>query len=495
MNAWVMPALPEARKAVSTLQLPTAMLIDGEWCESASGDLIEAVNPYTEEVITTVPSGDREDIARAVKAARRAFTDGPWARMSGRERGRCLLRIADLIRRHQEEFALLECIDNGKPISESQWAAPAAAEVFEYYAGWADKYHGEVIPLKNGDLNFLVHEPVGVIGGIIPWNYPTTQPSFKIAPAVAMGNSIVLKPAEQCSLPALKLAELCLEGGIPSGVLNVVPGIGENAGAALCGADGVDAITFTGSTDTGRLVMQAASGTLKRVSLECGGKSPDIIFADAVLDHAIEGAFAGMFENQGEVCNAGSRLLVESSIYDVVVSGLIDRARVLRLGDPLDPQTQMGCLVSREQMERVLKYIQIGKDEGASLMTGGGRWGENGFFVEPTIFSDVNPAMRIFQEEIFGPVLTVTRFDSDEEAVNIANDTIYGLAAGIWTRDVSRAHRVSSRIRAGTVWVNTFGPFDIASPWTGYKQSGIGTEWGRNMLDFVTIPKVTWIGR
>jgi acyl-CoA reductase-like NAD-dependent aldehyde dehydrogenase len=495
MNAWAPTALATARDAAGALRLPDKMLISGEWCDSAGGGRMEVVNPYTEEALGTIPAGNGEDVARAVGAARQAFADGPWRRMSGRERGNLLRRIAGLLREHQEEFALLECLDNGKPIGESRWAAPAAAEVFEYYAGWADKYHGEVVPLKNGDLSIVTHEPVGVIGCIIPWNFPTTQACFKVAPAIAMGNSAVLKPAEQCSLPSLRLAELCEQGGLPPGVLNVVTGMGEEAGNALCTAAGVDAIAFTGSTETGRLVMQAASGTLKKISLECGGKSPDVIFADANLDQAIQGAFVGMFYNQGEVCNAGSRLLVASSIYDTVVQGLVDRARSLRLGDPLDPQTELGCLVSREQLERVVGYINIGEQEGASLLTGGKTWGEKGFFVEPTIFADVDPGMRIFQEEIFGPVLTVTRFDSDEDAIRLANDTAYGLAAGIWTQDISRALRVSSEIQAGTVWVNTFGPFDIASPWTGHKQSGIGTEWGRNMLEFVTIPKSTWIAR
>lgn len=495
MSAWKIPSLGEAREAASALRLPDKMLIGADWCDAVGGKRLDVINPYTENVIGTVPAGDSRDIAKAVRVAGAAFTESPWARMSGRARGRCLFQIADLIRKHQAELAFLECLDNGKPISESQWAGPAAAEVFEYYGGWADKYHGEIVPLKSGSLNMVMHEPVGVVGAIVPWNFPTTQPAFKVAPAIAMGNSVILKPAEQCSLASLKLTELCLEAGLPPGVLNVVTGIGEKAGAALCAAEGVNAIAFTGSTETGKLVMQAASGTLKKVSLECGGKSPDIIFADADLDDAIQGAFVGMFANQGEVCNAGSRLLVEDAVYEVVIDSLTRKARDLRLGDPLDGDTQMACIVSREQMERSLNYIQIGQSEGAVLVAGGKRWGGHGFFVEPTIFSEVDPKTRIFQEEIFGPILTVTRFRGDDEAVQIANDSVYGLAAGLWTRDLRRAHDVSSRIQAGTVWVNTFGPFDIASPWTGHKQSGVGTEWGRNMLEFVTIPKSIWIAR
>jgi acyl-CoA reductase-like NAD-dependent aldehyde dehydrogenase len=333
------------------------------------------------------------------------------------------------------------------------------------------------------------------VAAIIPWNFPTTQATFKTVPAIAMGNSVVLKPAEQCSLTALRLGELCREAGLPEGVWNVVTGVGEEAGTALSQLEGVDAVAFTGSTETGRLVMQAASGTLKKVSLECGGKSPNIIFADADLDAAVQGAFVGMFYNQGEVCNAGSRLLVHDDIFDQVVERLTRMARELRLGDPLDRGTQMGCLVSREQLERNLRYVEVGLAEGATITTGGRRWGDHGYFLEPTIFTDVKSGMRIAQEEIFGPVLTVLRFSTKDEAIRLANDTIYGLAAGVWTRDVNTAHYVSARLQCGTVWVNLFGPFDIASPWTGYKQSGVGTEWGRNMLDFVTQPKSVWFAR
>lgn len=495
MAGWSIPSVVEAHRRADRLRLPNSMLIGDDWCHAASGSTLDVINPFTEKVIGTVPAGDEVDVARSVEVAQSTFENGPWRRMSTRDRGRALLRVAELLQQHQEEFALLECLENGKPIRESQWAGPAAAGVFEYYGGWADKYHGEVVPLGLPHLNLVVNEPVGVIGGITPWNFPTTQPSFKIAPAIAMGNSVVLKPAEQCSLPALKLAELCLAADIPPGVVNVVTGYGETAGAALTTSPGVDAISFTGSTETGRLVMSAASGTLKRISLECGGKTPNIVFADADLDAAVAGSIFGAFYNQGEVCNAGSRLLVEEHIYDEFLERLTQGTHALKLGDPMAADTELGCLVSGEQLQRTLDYIDIGVADGATLHMGGSRWGDQGFFVEGTIFTDVSPQMRIYQEEIFGPVVTVTKFRCDDEAVRLANDSAYGLAAGLWTRDVNRAHSIAGRLQTGTVWVNDFGPFDIASPWTGYKQSGFGTEWGRNMLDFVTIPKSIWIAR
>ena len=492
---WQIPDCSELRARAAKVSLPNKMLVGDELCDARSGQRIDVIDPYHETVIGTIPAGGREDATAAVAAARKAFEDGPWPRMSGRERARYLLRVAEMIRERQEEFAIIECLDNGKPVRESQWAAPVAAEVFEYYAGWADKYYGEVVPLKTPHLNIVTREPIGVVAAIIPWNFPTTQATFKTVPAIAMGNSVILKPAEQCSLAALRIGELCRDAGIPAGVWNVVTGIGEEAGAALCDLEEVDAVAFTGSTETGRLVMQAASSTLKRVSLECGGKSPNIIFADADLDAAVKGAFVGMFYNQGEVCNAGSRVLVQDEVYDVVVERLVQMATNMRLGDPLDQNTQMGCLVSDEQLQRNLQYIELGVEEGATVVTGGKRWGSCGYFLQPTIFTDVESEMRIAQEEIFGPVLTILRFSTIEEAIHIANDSVFGLAAGLWTRDIHTAHYVSQRLQCGTVWVNLFDPFDIASPWTGYKQSGLGTEWGRNMLDFVTQPKSVWFSR
>lgn len=493
MAGWQISGASDLRERAAQLPLPDQMWVGGAWSGAADGRTLEVIDPYTESGIVTVPAGGPADAVAAVAAARDAFDRGPWPRLSGRERARYLFRVAELIRQHQEEFALIESLDNGKPVRESQWAAPTAAEVFEYYAGWADKFHGEVVPLKSKHLNVVTHEPVGVVAAITPWNFPTTQATFKTVPAIAMGNTVVHKPAEWAPLTALLLARLCAEAGIPDGVWNVLTGVGEEAGAALCEQDGVDAIAFTGSTETGRLVMRAASRGLKPVSLECGGKSPHILFADADLDAAIPSACSGIFYNQGEVCNAGSRLLVQDEIYDEVLHRLVRSARELRLGDPLEPETQMGCLISAEQLARNLRYVELGLAEGAELVTGGRRWGERGFFLEPTVFTGVDNGMRIAREEIFGPVLSVLRFATPDQAVELANDSAYGLAAGLWTRDLGTARRVSERLRAGTVWVNTFGPFDIASPWTGWGHSGVGTEWGRNMLDFVTLPKSVWI--
>jgi aldehyde dehydrogenase (NAD+) len=366
--------------------------------------------------------------------------------------------------------------------------------VFEFYAEWADKLHGEQIPLRSGQLDILFHEPIGVIGCITPWNFPTTQATFKAVPAIAMGNTIVHKPAEQAPLTALLLAEICLEAGIPPGVWNVVTGVGEEAGAALAEHRGVDALAFTGSSETGRMVMRAAADMLKPVSLECGGKSANIIFADADYDSALTGAVSGAFYNQGQVCNSGCRILVQKQIYDRFCADFIRLTEAITVGDPFDASTQMGAVISEEQLDKDLKYVRIGSEEGAKRRTGTGRRLDRiGYFMEPTTFVDVGPAMRIAQEEIFGPVACIMPFDDDERAIEIANGTCYGLAAGLWTSDLNRSFKMVRSLQSGTVWVNTFGPWDIATPWTGYKQSGLGTEWGREMLRFVTRPKNVWL--
>ena len=471
---------------------PTKFLINGEWVEPASGKYYDDVNPSTGATLAKVAEGGAEDIDRAVKAARAAF-EGPWAKIHPGDRGRMLYKLAQLVRDNAEELAEIDALDAGKPITNSlRVDIPAAIDCFEYYAGWSDKLHGETVPVRAPAFTYLVRQPLGVVGQIIPWNFPVMMAAWKLAPALACGNTTVLKPAEQSPLSALKLGELCLEAGLPPGVVNIVTGFGE-AGAALVEHEDVDKIAFTGSPEVGRIIMRAAAATLKKVSLELGGKSPNLILADADLEAAIRGASGGIFFNQGEVCSAGSRILVDRSIYDAFLAGLTKRADSIKVGDPLDPKTYMGPVVNDEQFERVMGYIDVGKDEGAKLVSGGERIGDSGYFVQPTIFADVNNRMRIAQEEIFGPVASVIPIKDVDEAVRIANDTSYGLAAAVWTRDVAQAHDVASRLKAGTVWVNTYGATDTRSPWGGFKDSGFGRELGRQALDLYTEYKSVWI--
>ena len=471
---------------------PTKFLINGEWVEPASGKYYDDVNPSTGATLAKVAEGGAEDIDRAVKAARAAF-EGPWAKIHPGDRGRMLYKLAQLVRDNAEELAEIDALDAGKPITNSlRVDIPAAIDCFEYYAGWSDKLHGETVPVRAPAFTYLVRQPLGVVGQIIPWNFPVMMAAWKLAPALACGNTTVLKPAEQSPLSALKLGELCLEAGLPPGVVNIVTGFGE-AGAALVEHEDVDKIAFTGSPEVGRIIVRASAATLKKVSLELGGKSPNLILADADLEAAIRGASGGVFFNQGEVCSAGSRILVDQSIYDEFLDGLTKRADSIKVGDPLDPKTYMGPVVNDEQFERVMGYIDIGKDEGAKLVSGGERIGDSGYFVQPTIFADVNNRMRIAQEEIFGPVASVIPIKDVDEAVRIANDTSYGLAAAVWTRDVAQAHDVASRLKAGTVWVNTYGATDTRSPWGGFKDSGFGRELGRQALDLYTEYKSVWI--
>ncbi|MCH7488573.1 MAG: aldehyde dehydrogenase family protein [Chloroflexi bacterium] len=471
---------------------PTKFLINGEWVEPASGKYYDDVNPSTGATLAKVAEGGAEDIDRAVKAARAAF-EGPWAKIHPGDRGRMLFKLAQLVRDNAEELAEIDALDAGKPITNSlRVDIPAAIDCFEYYAGWADKLHGETVPVRAPAFTYLVRQPLGVVGQIIPWNFPVMMAAWKLAPALACGNTTVLKPAEQSPLSALKLGELCLEAGLPPGVVNIVTGFGE-AGAALVEHEDVDKIAFTGSPEVGRIIVRASAATLKKVSLELGGKSPNLILADADLEAAIRGASGGVFFNQGEVCSAGSRILVDQSIYDAFLDGLTKRADSIKVGDPLDPKTYMGPVVNDEQFERVMGYIDVGKDEGAKLVSGGERIGDSGYFVQPTIFADVNNRMRIAQEEIFGPVASVIPIKDVDEAVRIANDTSYGLAAAVWTRDVAQAHDVASRLKAGTVWVNTYGATDTRSPWGGFKDSGFGRELGRQALDLYTEYKSVWI--
>ena len=470
------------------------LFINGAWREGTAR--LEVVNPATEETIGSVAAATTQDIDDAVASARAALR-GPWASLSARDRGRFLARIGQRILERLDEIARLETVHNGKPIFESrQIEIPAAAECFEYYAGWADKIHGETIPVKGNYLTYTLREPVGVVAAIVPWNFPLLLTAWKVAPALACGNTVIIKPATQTPLTALALAEVAQEVGLPPGVINVVTGRGSEIGDYLVTHPGIDKIAFTGDTSTGRTVMRHAAGTLKHTTLELGGKSPNIVFADADLDAAVRGATTGIFYGKGEVCAAGSRLLVESRIKDDFVARVAERARKMRPADPLDPKTRLGSLVSRVQMERVLRYVETGSREGATLVAGGNRYDigtGRGFFMEPTVFTDVTPTMTIAREEIFGPVLAVIEFADAEEAIARANDCEYGLAAGIWTRDIKKAHHVASRLQAGTVWINTYNVYDTAAPFGGYKQSGFGREMGMHALSHYTQTKTVWV--
>ena len=471
---------------------PTKFLINGEWVAPASGKHYDDVGPSTGEVIASVAEGNAEDVDRAVKAARAAF-EGPWAKVHPADRGIMLNRLARLVRDAAQELAEIDAIDAGKPVTNSlRVDIPAAIDCFEYYAGWADKLHGETVPVRGPFFTYLLRQPIGVVGQIIPWNFPVMMAAWKLAPALACGNTVVLKPAEQSPLSALKLGELCLEAGFPPGVVNIVTGFGET-GAALVEHPDVDKIAFTGSPEVGRIIVRASAASLKKVSLELGGKSPNVVLADADLEAAVRGASGGVFFNQGEVCSAGSRILVDKTIYDSFLEGLHERATTIKVGDPLDPEVYMGPVVNDEQFDRVMSYIDIGKGEGARLVAGGDRIGDRGYFVQPTIFADVSNEMRIAREEIFGPVASVIPIKDADDAVRIANDTCYGLAAAVWTRDVAMAHDIAHRLKAGTVWVNTYGATDTRSPWGGYRDSGFGRELGRQALDLYTEYKSVWI--
>jgi phenylacetaldehyde dehydrogenase len=487
-------APPQLQKSVNEfLSKPRKMLIGGKWVDAVSGKTFETYNPATGEVLARVAEGDRADIDQAVKAARKAFESGPWPDMSPSQRGRLLWKLSDLLEEHLEEFAELETLDNGKPIFFSRIVdIPTAIEVFRYMAGWATKVEGNTIPISDPRAKYLAYtlrEPIGVVGQIIPWNFPMIMASWKLAPALAVGCTVVLKPAEQTPLTALRLGELALEAGFPEGVVNIVPGFGETAGAALAAHPDVDKVAFTGSTEVGRLIANAATGNLKKVSLELGGKSPNIIFADADLDAAIPGAANAIFFNQGQCCTAGSRLFVHKSIFDKVIDGVAQAAKKYTLGPGIEPSTNMGPVVSKEQLDRVCGYLESGLKDGARAVVGGKKRAGSGYFVEPTVLVDVKPEMKVVSEEIFGPVVTAIPFDQPEEVVSSANRTVYGLAAAVWTRDVSKAHLVAAKLRAGTVWVNCYNVFDPALPFGGYKQSGWGRESGHAALELYTETK------
>jgi phenylacetaldehyde dehydrogenase len=469
------------------------MLINGKWVESASGKRFPTFNPATGEVLSEVAEGDREDINRAVKAARAAFETGPWSKMTPSERGRAIWRLADLMEKHLEDFAQIESLDNGKPLKIARAAdVPLAVDLFRYMAGWATKIEGNTIPLSAGRGKFLAYtlrEPIGVVGQIIPWNFPLLMAAWKLGPALATGCTIVLKPAEQTPLTSLRLGELLQEAGIPDGVVNIVPGYGETAGAALAAHPDVDKVAFTGSTEVGKLILQAAAGNLKKVSLELGGKSPNVVFDDADLETAIPGAASAIFFNHGQCCCAGSRLYVEQKVFDKVVEGVAHRAEKINVGPGLENASDMGPLVSEEQLNRVCGYLESGKAEGAKAVTGGSRHGDKGYFVKPTVLVDTNEKMKVVQEEIFGPVVTAIPFRDPEEIVPRANDSIYGLAAGVWSRDIKKAHTLAAKLKAGTVWINCYNVFDAALPFGGYKQSGWGREMGHEVLEAYTETK------
>jgi acyl-CoA reductase-like NAD-dependent aldehyde dehydrogenase len=488
----------EVTPGVFLTQQPIKMLIGGKWVEAASGKTFDTINPSTGQVLAKVAEADAEDVDRAVAAARRAFESGSWPKLTPSQRGRLLWKVADLIEQHAEELAELETLDNGKPIKYSRLAdVPLTADHFRYFAGWATKLEGETIPVSVPNMfTYTLREPVGVVGQIIPWNFPLQMAAWKLAPALACGNTVILKPAEQTPLTALRLGELICEAGFPEGVVNILPGFGETAGAALAAHPGVDKIAFTGSTEVGKQIVRASAGNLKKVTLELGGKSPNIIFPDADLKFAIRGAMNAIFFNQGQVCTAGSRLFAHKSVYDSVLSGLTDLASKMNMGPGIDPTTELGPLVSQEQLERVMNYIAIGKREGATPTTGGERAKGDlaqGYFVKPTIFDHVADDMTIAREEIFGPVVVAMPFDEVEEVAARANQSIYGLAAAVWTNDVKKVHKMVAALKAGVVWVNTYNQFDAAAPFGGYKQSGYGREMGHAALDTYTQTKTAWI--
>ncbi|MET3911099.1 aldehyde dehydrogenase (NAD+) [Bradyrhizobium sp. S3.3.6] len=472
---------------------PQHLLIDGRRVPASSGRTFKSLNPATGRVIATIAEGNEADVEHAVAAARRAF-EGPWRTMRASERGQILLRWADLLKQHAEQIIELESIDAGKPISATaRQDFPAAVDTLIYYAGWADKISGDVVPVRDDALTYTVREPVGVVAAIVPWNFPLMIGMWKLAPALACGCTIVMKPAELTSLSALRIAELALEAGLPAGVFNVVTGPGRVVGDALVNHPDVDKVTFTGSPGVGRGIMKAAASNFKRVSLELGGKSANVIFDDADLEAASKAAASGIFFNAGQVCSAGSRVLVQEKAYDEVVERLAARAKSIRIGDPLDRKTALGPVISEKQMKSILDYVDIGRAEGATLVTGGEKVGDRGYFISPAVFANVEHEMRISQEEIFGPVVSVIKFRDEADALRIANGTAYSLAAGVWSRDIGKLQRFAKRARAGTVWMNTYGYTDVRLPWGGERDSGLGREHGTAALDNFTEPKAVWM--
>jgi acyl-CoA reductase-like NAD-dependent aldehyde dehydrogenase len=475
-------------------QSPKKLLINGKWVAAKSGKTFETINPANEEVLALISEGDKADIDEAVRAARKALDEGQWPNMGPHMRARSMFRIAEMIETHADELAELETLDNGKPLTFSRgFDIPAAAETFRYYAGWVTKIYGETNPSDPAFLNYTLREPVGVCGQIIPWNFPLLMAAWKLAPALACGNTVILKPAEQTPLTALRLGELIMEAGLPDGVVNIVTGFGPGAGSSIAEHSGIDKVAFTGSTEVGKLILQASAGNLKKVSLELGGKAPNIIFPDADLDQAVPTSMMGVYFNSGQVCCAGTRIFVQRDRYDEVVEKLANFSNSVSMGDPFDKKSTLGPVVSREQFDRVRGYLDIGRKEGARVAAGGETGTGKGYFVKPTLFSNVKNDMRIAREEIFGPVGAAISFTDESDAVFQGNNTDYGLSAAVWTRDVSRAHKVARSLKAGTVWINCFNQLDPISPFGGYKQSGFGRELGKYAIDLYTQIKSVWL--
>jgi acyl-CoA reductase-like NAD-dependent aldehyde dehydrogenase len=478
---------------LSFLRKPKQLLIGGKWVPAKSGKTFETINPSNEEVLALAAEGDKADVDEAVKAARKAYEEGKWSKIGPHQRARYLLKIADLIEQNADELATLETLNNGMAISLARGMVAGAVDTFRYYAGWSTKIYGETNPSDPGTFNYTLREPVGVCGQIIPWNGPIAMLAWKVAPALACGNVSILKPAEQTPLTALRLGELILEAGIPEGVVNIITGFGETAGAAIANHPDIDKVAFTGSTEVGKIILQASAGNLKRVSLELGGKSPNVVFADADLESAVATSVFGFTMLSGQVCCAGTRVFVQEDFHDRFADALTRYTSHVKAGDPLDPKTTVGPLVSKEQFDRVKGYLEIGKKEGAKVTAGGDVGEGKGYFVNPTVFTDVKNNMQIAREEIFGPVVSVIPFKDENDAILQGNDTTYGLAAAVWTNDISRAHKVARRLKAGTVWINCYNVIDPISPFGGYKQSGIGRELGRHSIDLYTQIKSVYV--